>query len=623
MRKFSKFFVSLFLIFGTAVFSSCINDAYSAQDFEVSITGEQLAAMMESSRTIIDLDDSQIDFKLIITLVVNNRNFDQRIFRSNLDDARKTGFDVSFNRVPVGSKAKVKVELITFQGEKVYAESNTIKVTKKPKELTLKIGPFTVNPVISSNIVLKGTTNGYYQFSDIDNAKIISGTSTAAVSEVTDSYTFDNEGNIYYIKTTRQGSVGSYTYYWTLYSKDNSYFSTGKDITPYTPGNGNRSYQDSTPQICIDRSDNSLYVIDRYTPKIIRYPDLSALTGSYTTKNHQELILQGSGCYKSNNLKLSFTVNKGFIYILEPLTDYVYSLVKAKVESTSDDTVFNLKKIDQYTLNFKNYFGISNNPAETINDIPIEEPSVTISDIIYMDGYIYMTSYQMNAIKSNKPETVVEYTDSRTKGGYFRGALVRVDEDFTGAEICGFNSNAFSLADKYLYATKNESGELLYDSNTSPKQKVMFSANSFGNSEHTFHAALNDISDVFVAPRKIVAIKPKKLVILDSGIAFYTDDDNLLSFKTVNRLIEVDLLNFVIGNTNDDIGGAYIPENISKITIKKKDYSAEYCGDSVIENYSTLPYEDYASSLGITSSLYSATGSLYKYGIYHTVLPKE
>ena len=83
------------------------------------------------------------------------------------------------------------------------------------------------------------------------------------------------------------------------------------------------------------------------------------------------------------------------------------------------------------------------------------------------------------------------------------------------------------------------------------------------------------------------------------------------------------MFNFVIGNTNDDIGDAYQYGSRSKITINKENYYAEYCGENVIEYYSTLPYGDYASSLGINSPLYSANGSLYKNEIYHTVLPKE
>ena len=609
MRKFSRFFVSLFLVLGTAVFSSCINDAYSAQDFEVSITGNQLAAMMESSRTIVTLDDSQIDFKLIITLVVNNRNFDQRIFRSNLDDARKTGFDVSFNRVPVGSKAKVKVELITFQGEKVYAESNTIRVTKKPQELTLKIGPFTVNPVISSNIVLKGSTGGYYQFSDIDNAKIISGTSTAAVSEVTNFYTFDNEGNVYYIRADEH--YGSSIWYdWYLYSVDNSVFSTGKKITPYNTS----ACQDETPQICIDRSDNSLYVLDQYAPKIFRFPDLTALTGNYTTKIHEELILQDSGCYKSHNLSLTFAVNEGFIYILEPISSYTYSLVKAKQVATADSTVFNLEKVSEYTLNFKQFFGITNDPNETINGETIDEPYVSISDMIYMDGYVYMTACQFN----------VSYRDSRTKGGFSRGALIRIDDNLANLEICGFNNTSFNLADKYLYATDNL-GNILYDSNTPSKQKIKFRTEDFGNSEHTFHAALNNISSTFVGPQRIVAIKPKKLVILDSGVAFYTDDDNILSFKKVNRLVEVDLLNFVIGNTNDDIGDAYTPATLSIIDIKRKAYQIDDsdCNAPVSYTYNTEPYEVSIPSIGYTAPLYLESATTYSGMVYHSVLPKE
>ena len=49
----------------------------------------------------------------------------------------------------------------------------------------------------------------------------------------------------------------------------------------------------------------------------------------------------------------------------------------------------------------------------------------------------------------------------------------------------------------------------------------------------------------FFGPVKFIAIKPKKLVIADDGIAFYTDND-FLKYKNVNRIVTVDLESFSI-----------------------------------------------------------------------------
>ena len=46
-------------------------------------------------------------------------------------------------------------------------------------------------------------------------------------------------------------------------------------------------------------------------------------------------------------------------------------------------------------------------------------------------------------------------------------------------------------------------------------------------------------------PTKVIGIKPKKLVIADDGLAFYTDSD-VLAYKNINRVVTIDLEEFVI-----------------------------------------------------------------------------
>ncbi len=48
----------------------------------------------------------------------------------------------------------------------------------------------------------------------------------------------------------------------------------------------------------------------------------------------------------------------------------------------------------------------------------------------------------------------------------------------------------------------------------------------------------------FYGPQKFIAIKPKKLIISDDGIAFYTDAEGLYKYKNVNRVVIVDLEKF-------------------------------------------------------------------------------
>ena len=55
----------------------------------------------------------------------------------------------------------------------------------------------------------------------------------------------------------------------------------------------------------------------------------------------------------------------------------------------------------------------------------------------------------------------------------------------------------------------------------------------------------NEGEKSFYGPTRFIAVKPKKLVIADEGLAFYTDNE-LLRYKNVNRVVYVDLENFAV-----------------------------------------------------------------------------
>ena len=56
-----------------------------------------------------------------------------------------------------------------------------------------------------------------------------------------------------------------------------------------------------------------------------------------------------------------------------------------------------------------------------------------------------------------------------------------------------------------------------------------------------------NLSDkAFYGPVKFIAVKPKKLVIADDGLAFYTDADGVTKYRNVNRVVTVDLESFSI-----------------------------------------------------------------------------
>lgn len=59
-----------------------------------------------------------------------------------------------------------------------------------------------------------------------------------------------------------------------------------------------------------------------------------------------------------------------------------------------------------------------------------------------------------------------------------------------------------------------------------------------------------EAKDSFFCPKKIIGIKPKKLIIADDGVFLYTDNENNPLYKNVNRVVTVDLDSFPIKITN-------------------------------------------------------------------------
>ena len=92
------------------------------------------------------------------------------------------------------------------------------------------------------------------------------------------------------------------------------------------------------------------------------------------------------------------------------------------------------------------------------------------------------------------------------------------------------------LADSTSYNNKGGNGE-----NYGIADGYKFFPNVYAMSAKS---SLLDTS-AFVGPTKIIGIKPKKLVIADDGYAFYTDSD-MLYYKNVNRVVTIDLEQFVI-----------------------------------------------------------------------------
>ena len=182
--------------------------------------------------------------------------------------------------------------------------------------------------------------------------------------------------------------------------------------------------------------------------------------------------------------------------------------------------------------------------------------SESITDMLYQDGAVYL-------LARNVSQSGSVY--------YSRGAVIRYDTVFGSFKVLGYSNtpnSATALQNAKIGAYHNSG--LICEENTLTKAIYVDGSHSWTNSMGTFSlynclpkfytpAPLSSTlsNSEFYGPVKFVALKPKKLVIADDGLAFYIDTDNVLKYKNVNRVVTVDLesLSIIATNTTASLNG--------------------------------------------------------------------
>ncbi|MBR1537431.1 MAG: hypothetical protein IJ630_10895 [Treponema sp.] len=167
--------------------------------------------------------------------------------------------------------------------------------------------------------------------------------------------------------------------------------------------------------------------------------------------------------------------------------------------------------------------------------------SAEIKDMIYQDGYVYILLRD------------VDLSPWQNLYFYSRGAVLKYNTYQNSITELGLASYQ-SPYEKYLY-TYDSSGNQWKTSSDEDAEPVLVEASALYDESNTEMFALyspetTDDSQYFYGPAKFIAIKPKKLVIADDGVAFYTDSLGAYKYKNVNRIVEVDLESFAISGTS-------------------------------------------------------------------------
>ena len=302
------------------------------------------------------------------------------------------------------------------------------------------------------------------------------------------SYCVDNSGYVYILYYT--GAVGSNDSPVHIYS-NNPVFNN-ETVTPVGADGGTLNLQ----YISYDPITNQIYGCYRNASEerlvIVCFPDLVASGSSQNAMVYSSEAL--------NNVEAFCVYNNTGYTIRRVLNSYgnttSVSLVK---QNLSGSTI-----TDDY---------------ETYDNLELTSYGL-IPDMVCLDGYIYILA------NNNKPafNEISKYPHS--------GGIIRVKIESGDVE-------------NYLFSeTARTDIEIQYEE-TNFEDEIEIKTETV---EYLYQPDSIDSTSGLFGPRKIIGIKPKKLVIADDGLFFYTDDEGQPKYKNVNRVVSVDLDSFEILN---------------------------------------------------------------------------
>lgn len=301
---------------------------------------------------------------------------------------------------------------------------------------------------------------------------------------------FDAEGNSYLLLFTSEINSGIYS------TKKGGIFVSDSDLA---------LNEDEVIDFTIDLKNNVAYSLKGGDFDVIcRYPNMISSNGANT--DNEEISL---GCGNIN----SFVVYDGKAYALCKENDYII-----RVFDTYDEEPIK-PMIKEYSVNLNDFF----------NDA-LGTPMIT--DMLYQDGRLYLLYKE-----------AFSWPSSATTIGN-RGAVIEVNLFDGSVRNTGLTTSALSNTEYELQGYYNDS--LMYTDEECktpciPSEEILTNANV----EYPDICFPNEGEKSFYGPTRFIAVKPKKLVIADEGLAFYTDNE-LLRYKNVNRVVYVDLENFAV-----------------------------------------------------------------------------
>lgn len=390
-----------------------------------------------------------------------------------------------------------------------------------------KMALFNVNTEMNGDGTI--AFNGYKYYISADGDDIDENTeenykasNSDSASNPINSFVFDNKGNFYTLHTTSSGGDTSY------YIKTNNPKVSGEQVevsATYSPSRlAYDSKTDTIYLVSINGAAMNLYQL----PSLASEGTVNDIKQVYCSGYSEAGVDEFTNCY----YKMCIVHN-----------DVVYSIVRGNNGQSPSwvQPALVIAKISENDTNKPAATGVLILSEDMKNSVGWYED---ITDIVYQDGAVYMLYRDVSDTIS-------------------RGALIRYDVKFGSIKTLGLTNNELKgddFANVKIGVYYNNSPVLTpVEGSVDPivfegtKTWEYTSKNYFlkdfiaplKTPASSLSAAPETVKEGFFGPVKFIAIKPKKLVIADDGIAFYTDND-FLKYKNVNRIVTVDLESFSI-----------------------------------------------------------------------------
>lgn len=349
---------------------------------------------------------------------------------------------------------------------------------------------------------------------------------------------FDAEGNSYLLLFTSQigSDIDSTKEGWNFVS-DSDFALNENEVIDFT----------------IDLKNNVAYSLKGGDFDVIcRYPNMISSNGA--NKDNEEIKL---GCGNIN----SFVVYDGKAYALCKENDYII-----RVFDTYDEEEIK-PMIKEYSVNLNEFFTDALGTA-------------MITDMLYQDGRLYLLYKEAFSWSGSPSPTTIGN----------RGAVIEVNLFDGSVRNTGLTTSALSNTDYKLQGYNNS---LLYTDSACttpyiPPEEILMNSSV----QYPKICFPNEGEKSFYGPTRFIAVKPKKLVIADEGLAFYTDNE-LLRYKNVNRVVYVDLENFAVEK---------IVTLDSSVGLSENETSVLTSDSSISDSKSVTYYTE--NVLGSTTSFY-------------------